>query len=90
MNREPDARYATAEELHGDIESWLADMPFSTHAESVIEKLARWNRRNGKWVAVTMAMAVTTLVVAAIAIVMISVQKRRADENTTTCLADRQ
>jgi eukaryotic-like serine/threonine-protein kinase len=63
MARHPDERYASAEELAGDIEHWLADEPVSAYPEGPAVRLARWARRHRQAV----ALAFVLLFVATIA-----------------------
>ncbi len=82
MSHLPGDRYDRAQDIQRDIDCWLADLPFAGHRETIGEKIARWNRRNGKWVAVMLAMAATVVLTAIIATVLTNSQKQRSDANT--------
>ena len=82
MSADPKDRYASAEEIQADIDCWFADLPFATHRETIVEKLSRWNRKNGKWVAATMAMASLIIISVIGAAFSINLQKQRSDQNT--------
>ncbi len=44
--REPTHRYATADELAGDLQSFLEDRPIKARRVGPLERLWRWSRRN--------------------------------------------
>jgi serine/threonine protein kinase/tetratricopeptide (TPR) repeat protein len=46
LEREPDARYCSAEDLAEDLERWLADRPIIARPVSVPVHVSRWSRRN--------------------------------------------
>jgi TolB-like protein/tRNA A-37 threonylcarbamoyl transferase component Bud32/Flp pilus assembly protein TadD len=46
LEREPDARYCSAEDLAEDLERWLADRPIIARPVSVPVHVCRWSRRN--------------------------------------------
>jgi serine/threonine protein kinase/tetratricopeptide (TPR) repeat protein len=45
MADDPQARYATAEQLAADVKRWLADEPVAVYREPLGQRLARWLRR---------------------------------------------
>jgi serine/threonine protein kinase/tetratricopeptide (TPR) repeat protein len=46
LEREPNARYCSAEDLAEDLERWLADRPIIARPVSVPVHVSRWSRRN--------------------------------------------
>ncbi|HSS17346.1 MAG TPA: protein kinase [Candidatus Dormibacteraeota bacterium] len=46
LEREPDARYCSAEDLAEDLERWLADRPIIARPVSLPVHVSRWSRRN--------------------------------------------
>lgn len=82
MSREPGSRYDSAQDIQKEIDCWLGDLPIPSHRESPVEKIARWNRKNGKWMAATLAMAASIVLTAVIAVVLVSSQKQQSDANT--------
>jgi serine/threonine protein kinase/tricorn protease-like protein len=45
MADDPQARYASAEQLAADVKRWLADEPLAVYREPLGQRLARWLRR---------------------------------------------
>jgi hypothetical protein len=43
---DPDARYATAADLAGDVSAWLDGQPVRAHRETLAERLGRLARRH--------------------------------------------
>ena len=88
MALHPEDRYASARQLAGDLERWLADEPVLAHRETFSHRVARWSRRHWGW---TQSVAVALLVVSCVSIasallvnqarVQAEVQGRRADRN---------
>jgi serine/threonine-protein kinase len=64
MARKPENRYATALDLAMDVEHWLADEPVTAYQESVVERLARLDRRNRAAVVATVALLFASVVLA--------------------------
>jgi eukaryotic-like serine/threonine-protein kinase len=60
INREPDHRYQTADELREDLQRFLADEPILARRTTPIQHLARWCRRN-KSLASAIAVAILTV-----------------------------
>ncbi len=48
----PSERYSTAQAFADDLERWLDDKPIAARPATVLEKLAKWRRRNSGLVAV--------------------------------------
>ncbi len=51
MAREPQSRYATAQQLGDDLRRFLADEPIRARRPSLLERSARWSRRHRSLVA---------------------------------------
>jgi serine/threonine-protein kinase len=80
MAREPEARYASARELAGDLEHWMADEPVAAYPETRLQRAARWLRRHRAW---TYAGAVTLLGVtlaATVALFLVDGARRREED----------
>ncbi len=65
--REPDARYATAAALAGDLRCFLEDRPIQARRATVSERLWRWARRNPALAALSGTAATLLVAVAAVA-----------------------
>ncbi len=67
----PSERYATAGELANDLQAWLDDKPITAKPPRLLERMAKWRRRNSGVVAAasavlllaTIGLATTTMVV---------------------------
>ncbi len=67
----PAERYSTAGELASDLQAWLDDKPIAAKPPSLLERMAKWRRRNSGLVAATsvvlllatVGLAVTTFMV---------------------------
>ena len=64
----PAERYATAGELADDLQAWLDDKPITARPPNLVERLAKWRRRNSGLVAATSVV----LLVATIALAVTS------------------
>jgi serine/threonine-protein kinase len=72
---EPAGRYATARELGGDIERWLADEPVSAYREPMVARGRRWMRQHQTAVAAAAVGVLVALVgLAAVAAVRAAVR----------------
>ena len=58
----PEARYASASAMGGDLDAWLADRPVLAHGGGPVYRLNRWVRRN-RALAMVSATAALTLIV---------------------------
>jgi serine/threonine-protein kinase len=68
MARNPQGRYATAQELAADVEHWLADEPAAAYREPWPLRLGRWRRRHKALVAGVTAAGLALLVLGAIGV----------------------
>jgi serine/threonine protein kinase len=74
MAKEPDGRYASAQELAEDLGRFLDDTPIRARRPGPLERLSRWSRRHRPAV----ASAVTALVVTmAVATVLLGIERSR-------------
>ena len=61
IDRDPSHRYASADELAGDLQRFLDDEPIQARRLSSIERLNRWRRKN-RGLAAALGLAATALV----------------------------
>src|SRR5690606_12641103 len=61
LEKEPSARYASAQALAEDLERWLADRPISARRPGVGERLRKWARRNRALTGSLLGLAALTL-----------------------------
>lgn len=69
--KSPTGRYATAGEMAEDLQRWLDDKPIKARPPTMLDRLAKWRRRNNGLVAVagilllvsTLALLATTLMI---------------------------
>jgi tetratricopeptide (TPR) repeat protein/serine/threonine protein kinase len=62
MALRPEDRYASALDLAGDVEHWLADEPISCYREPLRQRAGRWARRHKALVAATAAAVMVAVV----------------------------
>ncbi len=65
MEKRPQDRYATAQELADDLRSWLADRPIRARRPSLTARLGRWGRRHKPLMASVVAALLVGLAVLA-------------------------
>ena len=82
MNKEPESRYATAQELADDLRRYLDDKPIKAKPPTVWEHAVKWSRRHTA--IVTSALAI--LAVAVLALVVNSILLGREQHRTATAL----
>ncbi len=82
MNKEPETRYATAQELADDLRRYLDDKPIKAKPPTVWEHAVKWSRRHTA--IVTSALAI--LAVAVLALVANSILLGREQHRTATAL----
>jgi tetratricopeptide (TPR) repeat protein/tRNA A-37 threonylcarbamoyl transferase component Bud32 len=56
MEKEPQARYGTVQELADDLRRWLEDRPIQARRPSVVQRLRKWGRRHRALVRATTAL----------------------------------
>jgi serine/threonine-protein kinase len=88
MARQPEERYASAEELAADLEHWLADAPVSAWREPWRIRARRWLRLHQRLATGAVVLLVTALAALAVSNLLLrheqqqtAVQKERADDN---------
>jgi tetratricopeptide (TPR) repeat protein/tRNA A-37 threonylcarbamoyl transferase component Bud32 len=84
MAPEPTDRYASAADLAGDIEHWLADEPVGAWREQFWPRMRRWMRRHTRLttgVAAALAVAVVAAGVATVLLTASNQRERRAKES---------
>jgi formylglycine-generating enzyme required for sulfatase activity/serine/threonine protein kinase/tetratricopeptide (TPR) repeat protein len=64
-------RYATAKDLAGDVERWLADEPVAAYCEPLSARLRRWGRRHRTLVTTSVALLLTVAVALAVSTMLI-------------------
>ena len=79
MALDPQARYASAGALAGDIERWLADEPVLACPEPWTQRLARWARRHKPLVIGLLAVLVTAVIALSVSTWIISQQKAETE-----------
>jgi eukaryotic-like serine/threonine-protein kinase len=80
MAREPARRYATPRALAEDVERWMADEPVSALAETLGDRLSRWERRNRVLIRVGGAALVLVTLVSLAASLLVSSSRQREHE----------
>ncbi len=81
LEKQPDARYATAGEFAADLKRYLADEPILARPVGATERAIRWTRRN-KTLTATIAAAVMTLTIVSGTLVSRIISERdRANAN---------
>jgi serine/threonine protein kinase/Tfp pilus assembly protein PilF len=71
MEKRPQDRYATAQELADDLERWLKNEPIRARRPGIIVRLAKWGRRHRPLVVAAVATLFLALVMLAISNVVI-------------------
>jgi WD40 repeat protein/serine/threonine protein kinase len=88
LAREPKDRYATALELAGDLERWVADEPVGAWPEPLRERIKRWRRRHSTLVTASIATLLGATVILTAASVLLKLANDRADRNANTAVAE--
>src|SRR5262249_37165966 len=88
LAREPKDRYATALELAGDLERWVADEPVGAWPEPLREGIKRGRRRHSTLVTASIATLLGATVILAVASVLLKLANDRADRNANTAVAE--
>lgn len=71
----PSGRYASALELAGEVERWLADEPVAVYAEPWRTRLGRWARRHRPLLAGTVALLLTAVAGLLVGLVAVRVEQ---------------
>jgi tetratricopeptide (TPR) repeat protein len=77
MARNPEARYASADEVATDVRRWLADEPVSVYREPWTGRAARWARRRKTTVVAAAVLLLTTAVAATATAVLVWREQRQ-------------
>src|SRR5262249_51727634 len=75
MAKEPEARYATAQEVADDLQRFVEDRPIRARKPSLAQRSARWARRHKALVASAAVILVMAVVALAVSTVLISVER---------------
>ncbi|MDX2116362.1 MAG: serine/threonine-protein kinase [Planctomycetota bacterium] len=78
LEKDPQKRYPTAAALADDLERWLEDRPISARRAGVVQRCARWCRRNPALAAVAVLATTVVLVGLISAWAMMAAEARRA------------
>ena len=81
MNRSLVERYQSVGQLSGDVENYIADEPVVAHAESTLERLGRWTRKNRQAVMTTGIIGLLVTVGSVVSAILINEQRKIAVEN---------
>jgi tRNA A-37 threonylcarbamoyl transferase component Bud32 len=79
MALKPKERYATAKELAGDVEHWLADETVSAFAEPWRVRAGRWSRKHKAVVATAAAALLTATIGLALGLFFVNTEKNRTE-----------
>lgn len=74
-------RYQSVKALSGELERFLADEPIDSYQESVLERTARWARKNRTWVMAGTATLLVLTIGSIVASLMINEQRKIAISN---------
>ena len=78
MTKEPESRYATAQELADDLRRFLEHKPIRAKRPSLVERAAKWSRRHRIAVATAFLFLLLGVVSLATSTVLIARQRARA------------
>jgi serine/threonine protein kinase len=78
--KDPEDRYASAQEMANDLERFLQDRPLLARRPSLLQRLTKWSRRHKKALAVTAAFLVLTTLALAVSTVLIWQEKERTQQ----------
>ncbi|MEO1530243.1 MAG: serine/threonine-protein kinase, partial [Planctomycetota bacterium] len=88
MARDPNERYADAEELAADVQRWMLGQSVSVHPDTVLDRVSRWCRRN-RMLAGVIAASATVMLVLSLAFGVVIKQAHR-DETRARQLAEQE
>src|SRR5262249_53902259 len=74
LDKDPDARYATARDLGDDLQRFLEDRPIKAKRPTVWQRLAKWSRRHRPLVASAVASLVAVLAVSVVVLLISGAQ----------------
>jgi serine/threonine-protein kinase len=80
MARQPEERYASALDLAGDIEHWLADEPVTAYREPIAARMGRWGRRHRGLTAGVAGLLVTSVVALGIGLFAVNRERRQTQK----------
>ena len=80
MNKEPESRYATAQELADDLRRFLEHKPIKAKRPTVWERAAKWSRRHQLAVATAVLFLVLAVVTLATSTVVIARKQREVEK----------
>jgi tetratricopeptide (TPR) repeat protein len=78
MAKEPQARYATAQELADDLRRFLEDRPIRARKPGLAQRTLRWARRHQPLVVSAAAILVMAVVALAVSTVVVTLERREA------------
>jgi serine/threonine protein kinase len=82
MNKQPERRYATAQELAADLRRFIDDQPILARRPGVMERTLRWARRHKELVATALVILVLALAVSPMITAAFWALARRAEAET--------
>jgi serine/threonine protein kinase len=88
LEKNPQDRYATAQELADDLRHWLDDRPIQARRPTVARRLAKWARRHKAVVSVGCGVAAAALVVLLLGLLWHNAQLGEAAERERNLRAD--
>jgi tetratricopeptide (TPR) repeat protein len=80
LAKDPVARYASARELAGEVEHWLADEPVAAYCEPLLARVGRWTRRHRSWTAAAAALLLTATAFLAVIAVLTNQARQRSEQ----------
>jgi tetratricopeptide (TPR) repeat protein/tRNA A-37 threonylcarbamoyl transferase component Bud32 len=81
MSRSRDDRYATAADLATDLRRYLAGVPTSARAPSLVDRVTRWGQRHARVVAMATSLLLLAVIGLTIATFLVVREQRRANLN---------
>jgi tetratricopeptide (TPR) repeat protein len=89
IEKNPDDRYATAQELAGDLRRFLADQPIKARPQNLLTTMRKWSQRHRRLVATNCVSLIALLIVATIALTWSNnAIKRERDEKSAALVAN--
>ncbi len=82
MNKQPERRYATAQELAADLRRFIDDQPILARRPGAMERALRWARRHKELVATALAILVLALAISPVITAAFWALARRAEVET--------